>query len=73
MSVVDVGVVDVAVPQGLVPVRVGMGVADRPVVLMAMVVVVAVAVLVLEGFVGVFVSVPFGEVQPQTDPHQHAG
>lgn len=64
MSVVDIGIVDMAVIHRLVPMPVTMGFIHQPGVFMLMVVVVAVGVLVFESLVRVFVPVPFGEMQP---------
>ena len=61
------------VPHRLVPMKMRMGLRDRPVVLMLMVLVVAVGMVMFERFVIVLVLVAFRQVQPQADSHQRPG
>ena len=63
------------VPDWLVPVPMRMRLAQwivRP-VLMMMVVVVTMPVLVFHGLVNVRMLMPFGQMQPETESHQHPG
>jgi hypothetical protein len=62
MPVMQVGIVGVLVPQGLVPVRVRL--CHRPLMAMGVVLVMGMAALVLQRLVGVLVLVPFRQVQP---------
>jgi hypothetical protein len=64
MPVMQVGIVGVLVPQGLVPVRVRVRLCHRPLMAMGVVLVMGMAVLVLQRLVGVLVLVPFRQVQP---------
>ena len=71
VPVVDVGIVRVGVPHGLVPVgmavRLPCRIARR--VTVSVVLVVDVQVVVLHWLVDMLVGVPFGQVQP--DPQTH--
>ena len=73
MTVMEIGIVRVPVPKRLMPVPVRMRLGHRPFVSMAMMFVVDMAVLVLDRLVRVFVAVPFGQMKPDAERHQHAG
>src|SRR5580658_6900406 len=72
MAMMDVRVVGMPVPKGLMPMPVRMGLGHRPVVSMAMMFVVGVAVLVLDGLVHMFMGMTFGQMQPDAERHQQA-
>jgi len=73
VAVVQVGEMDVSVAHRLVPVPVGVRFRGRAVVGVPVMRVVRVAVLVIERIVPVFVLVPLGKMQPETEAHQQAG
>ena len=64
MPVMQVGMVAVLVPQGLMSVRVRVRLCHRPLMAMGVVLVMGMAVLVLQRLVLVLMLVPLGEVQP---------
>lgn len=64
VPVVQVGIVRVLVPHGLVPMPVRVRLGHRPVMVVLMVLVMGVAVLVLHHVVDMLVLMPPGEVQP---------
>ena len=75
MPVMNVGIVGVRMHQSLMGVRmsVWLPTVPRERMLMLMMRIMPMRMLVLEQFVGVFVQVPFGEMQPHTDRHQPTG
>ncbi len=60
VAVVQVGIMRVLVPQGLVAMQVGMRLGHRPVMLMLVMAVMNVTVIVLDFLMRVFVLVVFG-------------
>jgi hypothetical protein len=75
VTMMQIGVMRMLVPDRLVPVPMRMRLARgivRP-VLMMMMVVVAMAVLVFHALVNVLMLMPFGQMQPETESHQHPG
>ena len=64
VPVMQVGVMRMRVPQGRMPMPVGMRLRHRPVMRVPMVRVMFVAVLVFERLVLMFVIVAFGEMHP---------
>ena len=72
MLMMDVGVVRVAVPHGLVAVLVRVGLASAPVEVVGMLVVgiVSMAVRVYQKLMSVLMLVPLREVQPEARSHE---
>ena len=64
MSVVQVGIMRMAMPQWLMPVPVRMRLRHQPVMTVLMMQVMYMAVLVLKRPMLVFVIMPFGQVHP---------
>ena len=75
VPVMNVGIVGVRMHEGLVgvPVSMRLPAVPREGMLMLMMRVMPMRMLVLERSVRVFVQVPFGEMQPHTNCHQHTG
>lgn len=73
MAVVKVGIVQMLVADQFVLVPVGMRLGHLAVVIVIVMIVMHVAVLMLELVVHMHMLVPFGEVEPQSDPHQNRG
>ena len=73
MRVVGVRIVRVGVRQGFMPMTVRMSGSrgDRLIVSMPMMFVVHVLMLVFHRLVRMLVLVPFGDMQPDANPHQH--
>lgn len=70
MAMVQVRVMRMLVPQGLVPMHVGVRLAHGPFMLMLVVAVMHMAVVVLDLLMNVLMLVALGEVQPQSNCHQ---
>jgi hypothetical protein len=75
MPMMEVRVMGMAVdePRVRVPTRVRLAGGILAAMLVPMMVVVAVPVFVFEGLMRMFVIVPFGQVQPESRPHQPRG
>ncbi len=75
MSMVDVGIVCMAVGQGLVHMRVAVWFPAVPWTVMSVLVmrIVAMAMAVCQGFVLMFVGVPLTDMQPDAAGHQATG
>lgn len=75
VTMMDIGKMRVAVPDGHVPVAVNMRLARRRArqVLMLMVLVMPVQVLVLHGLVDMLVLVALAGVEPDPERHQRSG
>lgn len=74
MPMMNIGIVGMAVPYGVVdvPVRVGLARWLGAVVGVVMVVIVHVAMLMREPIVVMLVLMPFGQMQPDSERHQPA-
>ena len=69
----QVGVVRVAVAQGLMPMPVRMRFAHRSIMVMLMMCVMNMKMIMLQSFVNVLVVVPFCQMEIEPQGHQHTG
>lgn len=72
MPMMQIGIMRVLVAQGLMPMPVRVRLRYRTIVRVPMMRVVNVTVFMLQGFVLMFMLVPFGKVEPKTKAHETA-
>ena len=72
MPMMQIRIVQVCMTQRPMPMPVRMWFCHRAAMSMLMMVVMCVAMLVFQPFMYVFVLVAFGEVHPQTKPHENS-
>ena len=71
VPVMKVRTMRMLVSHRLMPVPMRMWLGDRPIVIMLMMVVVTVGMVMFQQVVRVLMVMPFGQMQPKADRHQH--